>query len=52
MLALRGLIQPLTERRMLSDPDSLRESMRAAEASQETSKQDPLLGVAMQAVKR
>ncbi len=50
MIAARGLIQPLTERRMLSDPDSLRESMRAAEASQETSKQDPLLGVAMQAV--
>ncbi|HTC60839.1 MAG TPA: SDR family oxidoreductase [Solirubrobacteraceae bacterium] len=50
MIALRGLIQPLTERRMLRDPDSLRESMRAAEASQETSKQDPLLGVAMQAV--
>src|ERR1700722_3366233 len=50
MLTLRGLIQPLTERRMLRDPDSLRESMRAAEASQETSKQDPLLGVAMQAV--
>jgi NAD(P)-dependent dehydrogenase (short-subunit alcohol dehydrogenase family) len=51
MIAARGLIQPLTERRMLRDPDSLRESMRAAEASQETSKQDPLLGVAMQAVK-
>jgi NAD(P)-dependent dehydrogenase (short-subunit alcohol dehydrogenase family) len=50
MLAARGLVQPLTERRMLRDQDSLRESMRAAEASQETSKQDPLLGVAMQAV--
>ncbi len=50
MLALRGLIQPLSERRMLRDQDSLRESMRAAEASQEASKQDPLLGVAMQAV--
>ncbi len=50
MIAARGLIQPLTERRMLRDPDSLRESMRAAEASQESSKQDPLLGVAMQAV--
>lgn len=52
MIALRGLIQPLTERRLLREPDSLRESIRAAEASQETSKQDPLLGVAMQAVKR
>jgi NAD(P)-dependent dehydrogenase (short-subunit alcohol dehydrogenase family) len=50
MIALRGLIQPLTERRLLSDPDGLSESIRAAEASQETSTQDPLLGVAMQAV--
>lgn len=50
MIALRGLIQPLTERRLLQDQDGLRESIRAAETSQETSKQDPLLGVAMQAV--
>jgi NAD(P)-dependent dehydrogenase (short-subunit alcohol dehydrogenase family) len=50
MIALRGLIQPLTERRLMREQDSLRESIRAAEASQETSKQDPLLGVAMQAV--
>jgi NAD(P)-dependent dehydrogenase (short-subunit alcohol dehydrogenase family) len=50
MIAMRGLIQPLTERRLLRDQDSLRESIRAAETSQETSKQDPLLGVAMQAV--
>jgi NAD(P)-dependent dehydrogenase (short-subunit alcohol dehydrogenase family) len=50
MIAMRGLIQPLTERRMLRDQDSLLESMRAVETSQETSKQDPLLGVAMQAV--
>jgi NAD(P)-dependent dehydrogenase (short-subunit alcohol dehydrogenase family) len=52
MIALRGLVQPLTERRLLRDPDGLLESMRAAEASQETSKQDPLLGVAMQAVEK
>jgi NAD(P)-dependent dehydrogenase (short-subunit alcohol dehydrogenase family) len=52
MIALRGLIQPLTERRLLRDQDGLRESIRAAEASQETSKQDPLLGVAMQAVEK
>jgi len=50
MIALRGLIQPLTERRLLRDQDSLRESIRASEASQETATQDPLLGVAMQAV--
>ncbi len=52
MIALRGLIQPLTERRLLRDQDGLRESIRAAETSQETSKQDPLLGVAMQAVEK
>jgi NAD(P)-dependent dehydrogenase (short-subunit alcohol dehydrogenase family) len=50
MIVLRGLVQPLSERRVLRNQDSLRESMRAAEASQETSKQDPLLGVAVQAV--
>ncbi len=49
-IALRGLIQPLTERRLLKEQDTLRESIRAAEASQETSTQDPLLGVAMQVV--
>ena len=52
MIALRGLIQPLTERRLLRDQDSLRESIAAAESSQETSRQDPLLGVAMQAVEK
>ena len=50
MIALRGLLQPLTERRLLADQESLRESIRAAETSQETATQDPLLGVAMQAV--
>ncbi|HXQ00015.1 MAG TPA: SDR family oxidoreductase [Solirubrobacteraceae bacterium] len=49
-IVLRGLIQPLTERRLLSDPDGLSESIRASETSRETAKQDPLLGVAMQAV--
>ena len=52
MLLLRGLMQPLTERQILKDGDRLREGIRAAEASQETSTQDPLLGVAMQAVDR
>ncbi|HEY5193870.1 MAG TPA: SDR family oxidoreductase [Solirubrobacteraceae bacterium] len=50
MIVLRGLIQPFTERQLLKEPDRLRESIRAAETSQETSTQDPLLGVAMQAV--
>jgi NAD(P)-dependent dehydrogenase (short-subunit alcohol dehydrogenase family) len=52
MLLLRGLMQPLTERQILKDGDRLREGIRVAEASQETSTQDPLLGVAMQAVDR
>jgi NAD(P)-dependent dehydrogenase (short-subunit alcohol dehydrogenase family) len=50
MITLRGLIQPFTERQLLKEPDRLRESIHAAETSQETRTQDPLLGVAMQAV--
>jgi NAD(P)-dependent dehydrogenase (short-subunit alcohol dehydrogenase family) len=50
MIALRSAIQPLVERNILKDPASLQESMRASEASHETDTQDPLLGVAMQAV--
>jgi NAD(P)-dependent dehydrogenase (short-subunit alcohol dehydrogenase family) len=49
-IVLRGLVQPLAERRILKDPDRLREGMRIAEASREADMQDPLLGVAMQAV--
>ncbi|MFZ1153293.1 MAG: short-chain dehydrogenase/reductase [Solirubrobacteraceae bacterium] len=52
MIVLRGLIQPFTERQLLKDPDGLREGIEAAEASQEANAQDPLLGVAMQAVDR
>ncbi len=50
MLPLRGLLQPLTERRMLSEPEHLRAGLRAAETANEADAQDPLLGVAMQAV--
>jgi NAD(P)-dependent dehydrogenase (short-subunit alcohol dehydrogenase family) len=50
MLLLRGLVQPLTERRMMSDPD-LSEALRLADpASGNVADQDPLLGVAVQAV--
>jgi NAD(P)-dependent dehydrogenase (short-subunit alcohol dehydrogenase family) len=45
MLALRGLIQPLTERQMLSEPEALAEGVRLA-AAEDTSTVDPLLGVA------
>jgi NAD(P)-dependent dehydrogenase (short-subunit alcohol dehydrogenase family) len=50
MITLRGLLQPLAERRMLKDQARLREGLRAAEASHEADAQDALLGVAMQAV--
>jgi NAD(P)-dependent dehydrogenase (short-subunit alcohol dehydrogenase family) len=50
MLALRGLLQPLTERATLRDPAPLVEGMRVAEASAETQAQDPLLGVAAKAL--
>jgi NAD(P)-dependent dehydrogenase (short-subunit alcohol dehydrogenase family) len=50
MIMLRGLLQPYTERQLLKDPERLRESIHASEVSQEAATQDPLLGVAMQAV--
>jgi NAD(P)-dependent dehydrogenase (short-subunit alcohol dehydrogenase family) len=50
MLLLRGLIQPLTERRLLKESDHLAESLRIAEASAATDAQDPLLGVAAKAL--
>jgi NAD(P)-dependent dehydrogenase (short-subunit alcohol dehydrogenase family) len=50
MLILRGLLQPLTERRTLKDPARLTEAMRLAESSGEAQSQDPLLGVSAQAI--
>lgn len=50
MLVLRGVLQPFTERRMRRDEAQLREGLRTAESSHEEDTQDPLLGVAMQAV--
>ncbi|HEX3390962.1 MAG TPA: short-chain dehydrogenase/reductase [Solirubrobacteraceae bacterium] len=50
MIALRGVLQPLTERQMLREPERLRAGIAAAEAAHEADAQDPLLGVAMQAV--
>lgn len=49
-LALRGLMQPMTERQMIREQGRLREGMSISEASHEADTQDPLLGVAMQAV--
>jgi NAD(P)-dependent dehydrogenase (short-subunit alcohol dehydrogenase family) len=50
MIALRGVLQPLTERQLLREPERLRGGIEAARASHEADAQDPLLGVAMQAV--
>ena len=50
MMLLRGILQPLTERRMLKDSDRLAEAVRLASDSGETQGQDPLLGVAAQAI--
>ncbi|MGH2910971.1 MAG: SDR family NAD(P)-dependent oxidoreductase, partial [Solirubrobacteraceae bacterium] len=52
MLVLRGLLQPLTERQMLREPERLQAGVQAAAAAHEADSQDPLLGVAMQAVEK
>jgi NAD(P)-dependent dehydrogenase (short-subunit alcohol dehydrogenase family) len=52
MLLLRGIVQPLTERQMLREPERLRAGLDAAASSHEADSQDPLLGVAMQAVEK
>jgi NAD(P)-dependent dehydrogenase (short-subunit alcohol dehydrogenase family) len=52
LLVLRGLLQPLTERQMLREPERLRAGVEAAAAAHEADAQDPLLGVAMQAVEK
>jgi NAD(P)-dependent dehydrogenase (short-subunit alcohol dehydrogenase family) len=50
LLVLRGVLQPLTERRTLRDDSSLREAIRIAESSDEALAQDPVLGVSAQAI--
>ncbi|HEY2537562.1 MAG TPA: short-chain dehydrogenase/reductase [Solirubrobacteraceae bacterium] len=52
MIALRGLLQPLVERRVLSEPERLAEAIRLADPALSSSiaEQDPLLGVAAQAL--
>ena len=50
MLVLRGIIQPLSERLVVRDLDSLAESMRLAEEPEETQAEDPLLGVSGRAI--
>ena len=50
MMLLRGLLQPLSEKQALKEGDALTQTMRMAEESGEASRQDPLLGVAAQAI--
>jgi NAD(P)-dependent dehydrogenase (short-subunit alcohol dehydrogenase family) len=50
-LLLRGLLQPLTERQMLSNADGLAESLRLSDpANGQLAEEDPILGVAAQAL--
>lgn len=46
-IALRTLLQPLTERRALQEPERLAAALRAATETSEASNSDPLLGVAV-----
>jgi NAD(P)-dependent dehydrogenase (short-subunit alcohol dehydrogenase family) len=50
MLALRGILQPLTERQAAADPTQLNEAMRLADEANRAGEQDPLLGVAAKAL--
>jgi NAD(P)-dependent dehydrogenase (short-subunit alcohol dehydrogenase family) len=50
MLSLRGVLQPLIERRAQRDSEALAEALRIAESSGEAQNQDALLGVAAQAI--
>lgn len=50
MIALRGLLQPLLERRAQRDSEALAQALSIAESSGEAAEQDPLLGVAAQAI--
>jgi NAD(P)-dependent dehydrogenase (short-subunit alcohol dehydrogenase family) len=51
MIALRGLLQPLIERRILGEPERVAEAIRLTDAeSGGAAEQDPLLGVATQAL--
>jgi NAD(P)-dependent dehydrogenase (short-subunit alcohol dehydrogenase family) len=50
MLALRGVLQPLIERRAQRDSEALANALRLAESSGEAQGQDALLGVAAQAI--
>jgi NAD(P)-dependent dehydrogenase (short-subunit alcohol dehydrogenase family) len=50
MLALRGVLQPLTERQAAADTTQMSEAMRLADEANQAGGQDPLLGVAAKAL--
>jgi len=50
LLALRGIVQPLSELRVLRDIGTLDEAEHRADSPAEQDAQDPLLGVATQAI--
>lgn len=50
LLPLRGLLQALSERQFVRDPSQLAEGIRLSETSGEEDRQDPVLGVAAQAL--
>jgi NAD(P)-dependent dehydrogenase (short-subunit alcohol dehydrogenase family) len=50
LLLLRGIAQPLTERRTLRDPAPLQRAMRLAEEANATREQHPVLGIAAKAL--
>jgi len=50
MLYLRGVLQPLSERRVQKNEGELVEAIRLSDESGESRSQDPLLGVAAKAL--
>ena len=52
MMLLRGLLQPLDERRTIGDMARLSEGVRLAETMSESADMDPLLGVSANALRR
>jgi NAD(P)-dependent dehydrogenase (short-subunit alcohol dehydrogenase family) len=50
MLALRGILQPLTERQSAADTTQLNEAMRLADEANRAGDEDPLLGIAAKAL--
>jgi NAD(P)-dependent dehydrogenase (short-subunit alcohol dehydrogenase family) len=50
MIALRGILQPLSEWQAAKDPERIREGLRLSGEAAEVAQEDPLLGVAARAL--